>query len=221
MSGMPELIHRRYRFEPIPAIEQQSGVAREGRRIARHRDDSGNGAFRKLARLRLGALTRRIEHQGIDALELLRHQRPAKQVARLASIGLSPRSCRRGGGDWFCWPQLGAGQRGDHRDRGQKGEHPDRRPPVCCHEPGQAHRGQRQQGDQRDDEKPGSDGDDEGARAADRVAEQPDRGAGVRRVVDGVETGGRRRSGSPCRAAAESSARRVRVRRRGRGSVRR
>src|SRR6185312_10330790 len=46
---------------------------------------------------------------------------------------------------------------------------------------------QRQQGDQRDDEKPSSDLDDEGARAADRVAEQPDRGAGVRRVIEGVE----------------------------------
>ena len=66
MGGMPELIDRRHRRQPIAAIDQNAGIAREGRRIARHRDDDGNGALGKLARLRLGALARRIEHHGVE-----------------------------------------------------------------------------------------------------------------------------------------------------------
>ena len=75
MGGMAELVDRRDRVEPIAAVDQDAGVAREGRRIARHRDDDGNGALGKLARLRLGALARRIEHHRVEALEFRR--RPA------------------------------------------------------------------------------------------------------------------------------------------------
>ena len=51
----------------------------------------GTCACGELARLRLGALARRIEHHGIEPLELGRHERPAEQVARLiASTGFSP-----------------------------------------------------------------------------------------------------------------------------------
>ena len=66
MGGMPELVHRCNRNQPIAAIDQQADIARKGRRIARHRDDDGHGALGKLARLRLGALARRVEHQGIE-----------------------------------------------------------------------------------------------------------------------------------------------------------
>ena len=90
MGGMPELIHRRHRFQSIAAIDQQPDIAREGRGIARHRDDDGNGALGKLARLRLGALARRVEHQGIDALELLRDSGRRNRSRVSASIGLRP-----------------------------------------------------------------------------------------------------------------------------------
>ena len=82
MGRMAELVDRRDRGEPIAAVDQHARVARKRRRIARHRDHERHGAVGELARLRLRALTRRIEHHGVEALELLRDQRPAEQVAR-------------------------------------------------------------------------------------------------------------------------------------------
>ena len=64
---------------------------------ALHDTATTSGTFEagKLARLRLGALARRIEHDRVEALQLLRHERAAEQIARL---GLDRLEARRLGG---------------------------------------------------------------------------------------------------------------------------
>ena len=52
MGGMPELVDRRYRLQPIAAIDEHARVAREGRRIAGDADQyrrlGGGKCFRLL-----------------------------------------------------------------------------------------------------------------------------------------------------------------------------
>src|SRR5580704_2303064 len=79
MGGVAELVDRRDVREAIAAVDEDASVAREGRSVAGHGNDIGHGALGEFARLRLGALTRRIEDDGVHA-KLARHERPAKQV---------------------------------------------------------------------------------------------------------------------------------------------
>ena len=68
MRGVFELIDRRHALQPIAACDQDSAaVARESRRIAGHRNHVSAFRFCDLARLRFGALTRRIEHDRVEA----------------------------------------------------------------------------------------------------------------------------------------------------------
>ena len=84
MRRIFELIDRRHAGELVTALGQNLHVARKRCRIARHRDHERHGALGKLARLRLRALTRRIEHHGVDPLEF--RARPAA-----AGTGRAPR----------------------------------------------------------------------------------------------------------------------------------
>src|SRR5437762_2364247 len=90
MRRMAKLIHWRQLGHPIAPVHQDAGVAGEGRRIARHRDDALDLRSGKLARLRFGALARRIEHHGVEALELRGGERAAEQIARLGLDRLEP-----------------------------------------------------------------------------------------------------------------------------------
>ena len=96
MRRIKELIDRRHARETITAVDEDAGVAREGRGIAGDRDHRGHGRCRQLARLRLGALPRRIEHHGVEPFELGRHQRAARQVTQLRRERLEPLRTRRG-----------------------------------------------------------------------------------------------------------------------------
>jgi len=78
VGGVPELIDWRHRREPIAGTDQNCGIAREGRGIARYRDDQRHAACRERARLRIGSLPRRIEHDGIVGFELVGEQRAAE-----------------------------------------------------------------------------------------------------------------------------------------------
>ena len=64
------------------------GIARERVRVAGHRNDDGHGAFAELARLRFGALPRRIEHHRVEILKFGCHERAPEQIARLRIDGL-------------------------------------------------------------------------------------------------------------------------------------
>ena len=64
------------------AIDQDPGIARKRRDVAGDRHHGCDLASRELCYLRLRALTRRIEYDRIVVAQLLRHQRPAEQIAR-------------------------------------------------------------------------------------------------------------------------------------------
>ena len=95
MRGVAELVDRRDALDLVAAVDQDFRVARERRDVAGDRNHRRNPARRELARIcALRALPRRIEHDRIVVAQLLRHQRPAKQVARLGVDRLQ--SGRRG-----------------------------------------------------------------------------------------------------------------------------
>src|SRR5215217_5247072 len=73
MRRIAELVDWRDGNQPIAAADQNACVARERRGIARHGD---------LARLRLRALARRIEHHRVEGFQFIRRERTAKEVAR-------------------------------------------------------------------------------------------------------------------------------------------
>jgi uncharacterized protein (DUF2235 family) len=83
VGGITELIDRRHLAEAIAAVDQDFGVARECRGVARHRHDGGHAALGEFARLRFGALARWIEHHCIEAGKFLGDKRAAEQVAPL------------------------------------------------------------------------------------------------------------------------------------------
>ena len=62
--------------EPIPALDQGVSIAGKGRGIAGDRDHQRNPRRRERAGLGLGASARRVEDDGIEAPELVCHQRP-------------------------------------------------------------------------------------------------------------------------------------------------
>src|SRR5262249_30845003 len=95
VRGKQELVDRRDLHDAITRRDKNAGIACEGRGITRYCDDSRRSGSGKLARLRLGALPRRIEYHGIEAFEFTRRQRAAQQVALLRRHRLEPRSCRR------------------------------------------------------------------------------------------------------------------------------
>lgn len=66
MGRVAELVDRHHGLDPITAIDEQPRVAREGRDVAGNCDDDRHLACGKLERLRLRALTRRIEHHGVE-----------------------------------------------------------------------------------------------------------------------------------------------------------
>ena len=120
-----ELVDRRDRADLVAAADQQRGVAREGGRIAGDRDHDRHRARRQLARLRLRALARRVEHHGVEAFQFSGDVRPAEQVAlrdlhRLEAGGRCRRALERGDGAAVA---VGGG---DARGLGQpQGERPD------------------------------------------------------------------------------------------------
>jgi hypothetical protein len=82
MRGVAELVDWRDALDLVAAVDQDPGIARERRDIAGYRNHRGYPAGGELGHLRLRALTRRVEHHRIVIAQFLRHQRPAKQVAR-------------------------------------------------------------------------------------------------------------------------------------------
>src|SRR5262249_43920283 len=81
--------------EAIIALEEDAGVARKAGRIAGDGGHAGNAGCCKLARLRLRALPRRIEHHCLERFEFAPPQWVAKQITLLRRDGLEPRgSCR-------------------------------------------------------------------------------------------------------------------------------
>ena len=88
MRGVEELIDRRDGDEPIAAVDQVTNVAGKGARIARHRHDNRNAAGGERSRLGVRALARRIEYDGIEAVELRRNERILEQIAALGGDGL-------------------------------------------------------------------------------------------------------------------------------------
>ena len=70
MRRIEELIDRRHAHETVTAVDEGARVAREGHGIAGNRDHRRHGRCRQLARLRLGALPRRIEHHGVGPFAL-------------------------------------------------------------------------------------------------------------------------------------------------------
>jgi hypothetical protein len=104
MGRIKKLIDRADAHEAVAAVDQDTGIPRQCRGIAGDRDDRRCGASRKRTRLRLGALPGRIEHDGIERLELIWAQGAAKKVAHVAFRRLETRrslgSSLQGGDRW-------------------------------------------------------------------------------------------------------------------------
>src|ERR1051326_7766819 len=75
-----ELVDRGDLIEPVAALDENARVAREGRGVARHRDDERHLRTGEPLRLRERALARRIEHDGVERLEFRLPQMPAKKI---------------------------------------------------------------------------------------------------------------------------------------------
>ena len=95
MRGVFELIHRRHGRQLVTAIDQDFGIAREGRGIAGHRDHQRHLALCQFARLRVRALARRIEDHGVEAFQFRRGERAAEEIALLHRDGFEARRTRR------------------------------------------------------------------------------------------------------------------------------
>ena len=91
MRRPEELVDRHQFLQPVSAVLQGARVAREAAGIAGAIDDPRHLRAGEFGDLRGGARARRIEHDGVEGVELLRHQRIAEQVAALAPS----RGCRR------------------------------------------------------------------------------------------------------------------------------
>ena len=85
MGRKAELVKRRDLAERVAALDENARIAREALGVAGDRDDDGNAARRERPRLRLGAGARRIEHDGVEAVEFLRRQRPVEEIAPLGA----------------------------------------------------------------------------------------------------------------------------------------
>src|SRR4051794_6652115 len=83
MRRVPELVHGSHALKGVAAIDQDPGVARKACNVAGYRNHHWNLAGGELAGLRLRALARRIEHDGVVVAQLLRHQRTPEQIADL------------------------------------------------------------------------------------------------------------------------------------------
>ena len=118
MVRITELIDRRDGGKLVAAVDQQACVAREGDGVARYRDDKGRRALRDLARLGVGALARRIEHDGVEGFQFARHQGATEQVARLRLDRLQAAGGRRRALERFDRARIAVGG-GDTRALGQ------------------------------------------------------------------------------------------------------
>src|ERR1700739_3216226 len=95
MRRMTKLIDGRDALDAKAAVDQCPRVAREGRGVAGYSDHDRDFARRELLDLRLRALPRRVEHDGVVVAQFLRHQRTAEQVAGLGLDRLQAgRRCR-------------------------------------------------------------------------------------------------------------------------------
>ena len=83
MGAEAKLVDGRDRVDPIAARDQGFCVARECRGVAGDIDDAFDFRTRELLRLRLRALARRIEDDGVEGRKLGREQGPAEKIARL------------------------------------------------------------------------------------------------------------------------------------------
>src|SRR4051794_983097 len=81
VRGVAELIDRRDCGQPVAAADKFTRVAGECRRIAGYGDDERDAAGSEFARLRQGALARRIEDDGVETLKLGDDERPPEQIA--------------------------------------------------------------------------------------------------------------------------------------------
>src|SRR6266478_6053760 len=83
MRRPDELVDRLNGDETIAAGDENAGIARETRGVARYGGETGHAAARERRRLRLGADARWIEDDGAVAGELVGVERAALQVAHL------------------------------------------------------------------------------------------------------------------------------------------
>ena len=70
--------------EPVAAVNDGARIAREGRRVARDRDEPRHAARGKGAGLRQRPRVGRIENDRIEARQILARERPRGEVAPLA-----------------------------------------------------------------------------------------------------------------------------------------
>jgi hypothetical protein len=80
MRRVAKLVDRRDALDAIAAIDQEPGVADEGRHVAGHRDHGADLARGELNRLRLRALPRRIEHDRVEVAQFLQGYSTPKQL---------------------------------------------------------------------------------------------------------------------------------------------
>ena len=83
MRRVSKLVDGRDALDFVAALDQDARIAGKGRDIAGHRDHERHFARRKPFGLSLRALPRRIEYHRVEIPQFFRHQRTAKQVARL------------------------------------------------------------------------------------------------------------------------------------------
>ena len=81
MPGPGELVDRLNPVQPVSAVDQDAGVARESRGVAGDRDRPGHPGDREHLGLRPGAGARRIEDHGVKARELGGEKRPLVEIA--------------------------------------------------------------------------------------------------------------------------------------------
>jgi hypothetical protein len=83
MRRKEKLIDGGHLRELVAAVEQDTGVPRQRARIAGDRNHRGYSRCRKRVRLRRCAFPRRIEHDGIEPVELFRAEWPPEEIAHL------------------------------------------------------------------------------------------------------------------------------------------
>src|SRR6266851_5270816 len=88
MRRPDELVDRLNGDETIAAGDENAGIAREARGVARYGGEAGHAGPSERCRLRLGPDARRIEDDGAVAGELVGVERPALKVAHLGGHAL-------------------------------------------------------------------------------------------------------------------------------------
>ncbi len=90
MRGPEKLVDRGYLRDPIAGLRQDGEVARQCQRIAGDGDDFFDDGASQFLGLELRAGAGWVEDDGVVVLQLLRHQRPAKEIAAFDRDRLQP-----------------------------------------------------------------------------------------------------------------------------------